>query len=273
MLVILFLDLVWIGFLTLRLKKVRTNPHRFDAIPGYENYRNSAWYWPLKKSYRTGDPPDRSTGLAAPLLVCAVMYFFISTAAVYYLPKLQSDDMIQFAGKGAWMLLSYALLGWYSILLAFYIPLFLKTPKAICFSLFHIYPKQPRSTAWEKMTRFVLIATIILLPFRAFSLCNTGYVNSQEIVYRPFWSLREQHFTFDEGCELLAEQKDEETVHWYLVNENGDRFALDGHYTFIDETKGKGRTVFLKKLPDSFSEKIEQIDDEDVQNANRDVSD
>ena len=258
MIVVLLADLGWIVYLCVKLRHIRTHPQKYDAIPGYEQYRSSSWYWPAKKEHRKGDPPDLATNIAATGLVCIVLAFFVSTTAVYYLSAPGGEDIVKFVGAGAWMLSSYALIGAYSILLAFYLPLFLKTPKAISFSLFHICPKSTRSAAWEKMTLYVLIATVALLPLRVSSLCNTGYADREKIVYRPFGSVREQTIYYEEVRDVIVEQEGGGTVHCYLVDRQGERFDLNGRYTFLAPSDGEGMAPFLRLLPETLSDKIDR---------------
>ena len=223
-------NLIWIGFLVFKLRSVQKDPHRYNLVAESEAYHSSKWYWPPKKPHKKGDPPDLSTVYPWKFLAGVVIWYFVSSIYVYALSPHETGS-IQFFGSGAWFYITVVLLLSYAFLLSQFIPLLFKSPKAVCYSMFHICPGRPRSKVLEKMTRYVLIATLVLLPFRLFALCNTGYANEREIVYRPFWSIAEQRFVYDEIQDVQCEYDGDRMIHCYLVNGNGQRFDLLGQYT------------------------------------------
>ena len=231
---------------------IKKNPHKYDIIPNNEEYRSSKWYWPEKKGYHKGDPPDLSSTYSTNFFIESALYFFASSTLICYTATPRLDNTVRFIGDGMWIGISLALLALYSFLVSLYFPLFSKTPRAICFSTFHIFPKRSRSDKWKLMTRFVLIATIFLLPFRILALSNTGYANKEGIVYHPYWSVADQHFVYDEIVDVQVDIIDNRASHCYLINSEGKRFDLLGNYINIDFPDEAAKDSILRLMPEDL---------------------
>ena len=259
MILIIFLYILWVIFLIYMLIVIKKNPRRFDVIPNVEKYRSSVWYWPENKGYNKKDPPELITPYCAQYFIGSAIYFFASFAIIYYssMPKL--ENTVRFIGEDTGTIITFFMCALYSVLISFYFPLFSKKPKAICFSSFHIYPKFPRSDKWVKMTRFVLIATVILFPFRILALSNKGYANRDEIVYHPFWSIVDQHYVYNDIVDVQIEKKGNIVTHCYLINTNGKKFDLIGNYINIDIPNGTIKDSVLQLVPEGLCEKILEI--------------
>ena len=70
-----------IYYLVHRLKQIQKNPKKFDAIPGYEEYTKSIWYWPTYREFGKGTPPDNCGVPATGLLS------FSCRAGIFSLPS------------------------------------------------------------------------------------------------------------------------------------------------------------------------------------------
>ena len=256
MIVIEILSIFWISFLAYKLSTIRANPQKYDRIPNYEQYRNSSWYWPEKKDHHKGDPPDLATRYAIPFFFGVALYYFLSTVCVlnFFVPR--GGNTVRFIGNSGWLVVAYLLYALYALLLAFYFPLFFRSPEAICFSTFCIYPRRSRSEKWVKMSRFALVVALILMSFRFFALTHTGYASEKEIVYRPFWHISEQRFVYDELIDIQYETGKDGVSHCYIMNTNGQRFDLFGSYVDLDHPHKETRESFLQLLPEEQCERI-----------------
>lgn len=256
MLLISLVNLIWIGFLVKIYISVKNNPRQYDTPSGYSKYCDSGWYWPPRKEHHKGDPPDLSTDYPMGFLCGGFLYYFLSSVYVYALSIPKGVGTIRFIGSGTWILFSYLLYALYASLMAFYLPLFFNSPKAICFCSFHIYPKVPRSDAIRIITKYVLIATIIVLPFRVLALCNRGYANQKEIVYSPYWSLTEQHFVYDKLRNVSVEYDSKQIAHYIIINEAGQKFDLTGKYVSFDGLRGEILEEIIPLLPEKITNTI-----------------
>ncbi len=257
MIYVTLVNLVWICFLIWKLRSIKKDPHKYDKIPNYDNYRGSSWYWPPKKSYNKGDPPEYAGRYCVPFLLAAAMYYYASTVGIYVLSAQNDSYAIRFYDIGGWSGFTILLYMAYALLLSFYCPLFFKSPIAISFCTFTLFPKRARSDKWAIMTRTVLIATILLLPFRLLALNNNGCANSEEIVYRPYGSFVEQHFVYDEVKEIRVVMKEERVLDCWLVNSEGRQFDLSGQYCNGDEPEKRvAMEQFVRLLPEGLKDRI-----------------
>lgn len=249
-----------IYFLAHRLKQIQKNPAKFDKIPGYEEYCKSIWYWKPYKPHGKSTPPDLC-GLPA----CWATW--ILTAFWYYFSEyLYSSFLIR--GKGGEYPLSptyFILFGamyifLFSLFWSNYLTMFSKKPVKICYNLHTIYRKDTRSTAWEKMTKMALIATIVMFPIRVMMLYNYGYVDSEKLVYNPVFSFREQVFEFDNISQIDAIYNEDgsKIKHCYIYNEEGKKFDLAGAYSCVDNSQFEIMDYVAEHLPEDQRAELQE---------------
>ena len=249
--------LVFFVFLIFRLTDIKKRPQKYNAIPGYEEYKKSKWYWPPKKDYGKTDPPDYS-GVAGIVpffvfLACSLISFDL--VASFSRPALPHDDTtIRFCLPGICLYISYFLLFAYSAVLSEYLIMFSKRPMAICCNLHQIFRKDDRSDAWLKMTRIVLVATIIVCPFHLFGAVRNAYADNERIIYRNSLLSSEKEIRYKdiENVVLIYNEKGY-MQHCYLQSAGGEKIdisgasnILEGHHDVI--------SFIIEKIP---SERIE----------------
>lgn len=223
-------------FLVHRLDQIQKYPKKFDAVPGYEEYRKSSWYWPTYHAYYYGTPPNNC-------VVPAIGITWILALAWYGLSQYLYLVLIIRNKGGESPFISYALHGIYlcfalafCFFLGFYLTMYSKRPVAICNNLHVIFRKDTRSTAWEKMTKMAICFTLLMFFVRVLALYNYGYVDNGKIVYNPIFSLKEQVFDLNEidNFDWVCDDDENKIKHCYIYNEGGQKFDLACKYDFID---------------------------------------
>lgn len=253
---IVVLNIMWISFLAHKLKSIKGDPRKYNTIPNYKAYRDSKWYWPENKEHHKGDPPDLATVYFTPFFIGVALYYFASSEFIYYSSMPRLENTVRFFPEGVWSSITFFMYALYSLLVSFYFPLLLKSPQANCFSTFHIFPKRSRADKCLIMTRFVLIVTVLLFPFRVLALSNKGYANSEEIVYHPFWSCSDQHYVYNEIVDIQFVVKEDRVIHCYLVNDKGKKFDLLENYTNIDNSEETTKNAVVNLMPEHLRERI-----------------
>lgn len=258
---VLVLLIIYVGilyFLINRLKQIRKYPKKFDAVPGYEEYRKSSWYWPYRE-FGKGTPPDNcrfASGAGFVLLAC----WYALTAILYV------QIMVHFRGGEysivhLYVWIAYAIVGMaLSIIMGEYFVMFSKKPMAICYNLHTIFRKDTRSTAWEKMTKLAIVCIIIMVPIRLTVLHNYGYVDSEKLVYTPIFSIHEQVFEYDNIIRIEPIQNDDgnKIEHCYIYNEVGNRFDLMASYGSIDDGQFEIAEYVVEHLPEEQGVELQE---------------
>ena len=250
-----------ISFLVWKLKDIKKYPSKYDKIPGYEEYCKSIWYWPTYRDYGKGTPPDNcglpGGGLIFVLVPCwyvvsACLYFFFKSRAAGGEHAFICNDI--FLGGCLMTLLIL------SMSLSFYVPMYSKRPAAICHNLHMTFRRDSRSTAWEKMTKIVLICIIVVFPLRVLQLYNFGYVNSEKLVYSPTLSFEEQVFAFDNisQIEAIYNEDGSKVKHCYIYNEEGQRFDLAGFYICVDDSQFEIANYIAEHLPEDQKAELQE---------------
>lgn len=252
---VLVLLIIYAGvlyFLINRLKQIRKYPKKFDAVPGYEEYRKSIWYWPTYREHGKGTPPD-DCAIPATLLATVLMVVWYWVTHYLYL-------VLLIRGKGGENLfISNAFHGislLYIVVFSFfwgaYLTMYSKRPAAICFNLHTIYRRETRSTALEKMTKAAILLTFSMFFIRALMMYNYGYVDSGKIVYSPVLSLEEQIFDLGEidSFDMVRNESGNKIEHCDIYNEQGQKFDLAAKYDFLDSASVGFLDYAVEHLPE-----------------------
>ena len=229
-LVIFVLYIVFAAWLIHRLKDIKKNPRKYDAIPGFEKYKKSRWYWPTYEEYEHGDPPSYS-GFAGVIPLIFWMVVFLVPLA--YCPDwlhrffLQEKPIVCFYVSTWGTFLAMGAFCAYFTTLTDYSIMFSKRSIAICNNLHTIYRNDTRSTAWRKMTTIVLVITIIACPLHLLCLASTGYADSEKIVYRPYFAIHERTLFYDDvqRVERIYNEKGR-VKHCYLISKDGESIDI-----------------------------------------------
>lgn len=220
---------VWLLF---RIQDIKVHPKKYDMIPGYEGFERSGWYWTSKKPYCLYGSPSKSHIASSYMFVFFMVLFLLSLELFAYwsrpnLPR-DSTTIRFFASSSSYGATCISLIA-YSAVLAEYWIMFSKRPVAICSNLYNHFRKDTRSEAWRKMTTIVLLATIIVCPLHILCLANTGYADSEKIIYRTYGTLKDTVIYYDEldRVEKVYDEKGRER-HCYLHGPNGEQIDING---------------------------------------------
>lgn len=248
-----------IFFLVHRLKQIQKNPAKFNKIPGYEEYTKSIWYWPTYRPYGKSTPPDWC-GVPA----CGVVFVLLP---VWYFISAYLYRWFLIHGKGGeylftptyYSLFSAMVIMSYSFFWANYSTMFSKRPVAICYNLHSLFRKETRSTAWEKMTKIALVFTVMIFPVRVMMLNNYGYVNSEELMYNPVFSFKEQVFAFNDidRIEVVYNEDGSKLKHCYMYNGEGKKFDLATSFSCVND----GQEVIdyvIEHLPEELQAELRE---------------
>lgn len=76
-----------------------------------------------------------------------------------------------------------------------------------------------------------------MFPFRLTMLHNYGYVNSEELVYNPVLSFKEQVFSFDDidRIEVVYNEDGSKLKHCYMYNNEGKKFDLATSFSCVND--------------------------------------
>jgi len=238
----------WVVFLCRRLRDVKKHPKKYDVIPGYEQYKRSRWYYPLKETKSASRKYRLShTGVVKPsvaeahdiafVLVALPLVGSVFGAIIFsrpYLPR--NETTIRFFVSFSGFLAAVLVLLLYAVCVSHYLVMFSDKPKAILCNLHTIFPGEARSEAWRKMTAIILAATLIVCPLHVLALKNSGYADSERIIYSPFFSLCDKTIEYRdiEKVEILYE--DGEEKHCFLISTDGSRFDIDRKYDSSDSS-------------------------------------
>lgn len=236
-------------FLINKLRNIHRHPSQYNIIPGYEEYRKSAWFWPPRADYGKGTPPSNCNTASGFIMVGIVAWYTLSTFLFHQIKAPRHENVFTFNAFNDWAVVYIPLILLHAIALSYYIPMFSKKPVAICFNLHSVFRKESRSSAWEKMTMLVLISFIIIFPVRLLSLYNYGYITDERIVYNPFFSFHEQVFDYDE-IEVAEIVYDEEgNISKYVIqNLYGDRIDVLHNFFCIDTEFWPISTLIMDRL-------------------------
>lgn len=247
-------------FLVNRLGQIKKYPKKFDSVPGYEEYCKSIWHWPTYKPYGKATPPDSCSLPAGGAIWILAMFWYLFSEYLY--------SWFLVHGKGGECPFSptyFSLLSSITIILfcffwANYLPMFSKRPVAICHNLHCIFRKDSRSTAWEKMTKIALLATIIVFPLRVMMLYNYGYVDNEKLVYNPVFSFKEQVYEFDSinQIDVICSEDGSKVKHCYIYNEAGEKFDLAGSYSCVDDSQFEIVEYVVEHLPEDQKAQLQE---------------
>lgn len=212
--------------LALGLRDITRHPSKYNYIKGYEEYKNSPWYWKPGKDYGKKDPPD-NCGLCNLWLGVALFVWFVLLPYVSFFDGAFIEDEIEcFTSLLGIVYLVFSLV--FVFIVTHFSALFSKRPMCICFSLFHIFHKKQRYIAWKNTLMILLVSCVIYFPIRTVGIFNYGYVCAEKIVYSPAFSLEENVFYYDDATVSIIHTEDgREIKHYYIYNSAGDRLDIE----------------------------------------------
>lgn len=194
---ILFLSLCLIAYvciivsLIFKTKDIVKHSKKYDAIPGYEKYRNSFWYERKYNRYGKHYYASLIIGIVS-LISCVPIYLLLGTLIQkhFLLPTnaffLQSSQL--YIGGVACI--------FFQIIFEFWISFHSKASICIAYSLYAFNSKK-RSDSWAKLTISMLIVCVLCLPIMAISINSYSYADDKEIVTHNFLSIEEVKIPYD----------------------------------------------------------------------------
>lgn len=112
-------------------------------------------------------------------------------------------------------------------LLAFYVPIHLKSPICICYNLHYIFKGKPRSLVWKRLTTYTLIGACLCFPIYLLAFNNYLYADEEKLVYSNFFSLEEKVMYYDDVSKIDISYTDKGLIESYVfVSEVGKTFPV-----------------------------------------------
>lgn len=213
-----------IVYLILRLRDIWRNFKKYDTVRGYDNYVNSQWYWHPKKEFGRLDPPHNSRfgGMNCALIVLGLILIPEIIFGDLY-PNKQYLFTFSYVAKLLFMIIAAIM----AALLAFYVPIHLKSPICICYNLHYIFKGKPRSLVWKRLTTYTLIGACLCFPLYLLAFNNYLYADEEKLVYSDFFSLEEKVMYYDDVSKIDISYTDKGLIESYVfVSEVGKTFPV-----------------------------------------------
>lgn len=213
-----------IAYLLWRLRDIKKNPKKYDAIPGYEKFLHSPWYWDPKKEFSRLDPPPGSRFAGAEC-------FLLTLALFGALPYLLEDIcpikgfFFTFSAPAFFLFMITAAL--MAAVMSFFAPLHIKTPRYICFNLHYVFKGKPRSFAWKRLTGLALCAALVSFPLYMLSINSFLVADEEKMTYSRFFPPHQCVMRYEDITDAkLSYAKNGEPESCVFVSEDGSTFPI-----------------------------------------------
>lgn len=216
-------------FLSIRYYHIVRYPEKFVEIPGFDDYKNSEWYWDRHRPAEYAwDHPN-----ACPYRVVCVIWSILNIIAYYRINEFiinkhyAAEDAVYIFGKPS--LLTFVPL-LCCVLWVVYITALLPFPETIsqCLVRFSFLGfNASKGYPWKKLTTWLIILTMLSWPACIAEGYNVGYVTETKLVY-PEWYLKKE-IEFDQIKKIyIFQEKTEQSERWtgYIYDNQTNRFDI-----------------------------------------------
>lgn len=204
--------------------RVKANETHYDKIPNESKYRNSIFYiGDYSTSY--AERSKHSLREAIFYLLGILIWFFVLMVGFIYFHIWCTQSVKNYEYFSSTGLFITAIIALFLSVVYINVFLFLRNPfiTSVCLC----QTRDKRGKLLKRRMLLCFVATLLLIPFALLGTNSYVYVTNEGVYEKPFFSMKEREYLFDENQELQVEKR---------INDKGEISALYC-YMYNEETQ------------------------------------